>query len=136
MCLAMDRLYRAAAVGLALLAAACGHQTPAPSHVDAPYRGKLLDDTLVEASTTVLVTKREILIALDCGPLRSAVDRSDDAQIDRAVRAGAAARLPAGVTLYTPPFSEHNPQSAPFVVTDDKFAGELCTPNSFDVVKT
>ncbi|HLX25350.1 MAG TPA: hypothetical protein VKR05_00035 [Candidatus Cybelea sp.] len=115
---------------------ACGRHAPSPSHVAAPYRGQLTDDTLWEASTTVLVTRRDVVIALDCAPLKDALARQDDGPIDRAVQAGNAARLPAGVTIYTPPFSERNAQSAPLVVTDDRHAGTLCTPDSFDVVKT
>ncbi|MBV8117270.1 MAG: hypothetical protein JOY69_05405 [Candidatus Eremiobacteraeota bacterium] len=120
---------------LATAAAGCSH-TPAPSHVAAPYRGKLHDDTLVEASTTILVTKRDVVIALDCAPLATAVAGGDPSTVERAVGSGAAARLPAGVTLYTMPFSPANPSSAPLVVTDDKYAGKLCTPNAYDIVKS
>ncbi|MBV8490769.1 MAG: hypothetical protein JO199_09605 [Candidatus Eremiobacteraeota bacterium] len=114
-----------------LLAAGCS-AGPAPSHVAAGYRGKLPDDTLVEASTTLLLTTAPAVMAIDCKPLAGA---SDDA-VDRAVAAGTAARLPQGVTIYTPPFSADNPQTAPFVVTDDKYAGTLCTPNAYKVLKT
>jgi len=106
----------------ALVACSAG---PSPSHVTNGYRGKLSDDVLFEAATTVLVTKRDVVVALDCG-----------ASDDRAVEAGLAVRLPAHVTLYTPPFSPENPPIAPTVVTDDKYAGKLCTPDSYDVVKS
>ena len=116
--------------------AGCGKAAPVPSHVASAYQGKLTDDTMWEAATTVLVTRRDVVIALDCRPLRDALSRSDAGPIDRAVAAGVAARLPAGVTIYTPPFSAQNSRSAPFVVTDDRFAGTLCTPNSFDVAQS
>jgi len=119
---------------LVALTAGCG-RAPTPSHVASAYRGKLSDDTLVEASTTVLVTKRDVVIAVDCAPLAPAMHDTDSSAIDASVAAGAAARLPAGVTIYTPPFSPQNPRAAPFVVTDDKYAGHLCTPNSYDVVR-
>ncbi|MEO6835204.1 MAG: hypothetical protein ABI231_04780 [Candidatus Tumulicola sp.] len=109
---------------------------PSPSHLGGGgYRGKLSDDTLVEASTTVLVTNRDVVIALDCAPLRQALTNDDTARIDQAVADGTAVRLPAGVTIYTPPFSAGNPGASPLVVTDDKYAGRLCTPNSYDVAK-
>jgi hypothetical protein len=117
-----------------VLATACS-QGPQPSHVSGAYRGKLEDDTLVEASTTLLVTKRDVVIALDCAPLADAVARQDSAPIDQAVANGAAVRLPAGVTIYTPPFSPANRRAMPFVVTDDKYGGHLCTPDSYDVLK-
>jgi hypothetical protein len=93
--------------------------------VTGPYRGKLDDDVLFEAATTVLVTKREVVVALDC----TATD-------DRAIATGVAVRLPAGVTLYTPPFPPGGPPAEPTVVTDDKYSGKLCTPDSYDVVKS
>lgn len=114
--------------------AACGH-APGPSHIASAYRGKLPDDTLVEASTTVLITTREAVIALNCAPIGAALAAGDQQAIDRAVTAGTAARLPAGVTIYTPPFSEENPRSSPLVVTDDKFAGRLCTAGAYDVAR-
>ena len=114
----------------------CGSGQPSPSSAPPDYRGKLRDDTMVEASTTVLVTKRTAVMAVDCRPLAAAVRSGDEAAIDRAVRAGTAARLPAHVTIYTPPFGPQNPQASPFVVTDDKHAGILCTPDAFDVVKS
>ena len=126
----MRTVGRGAFVALLLAAVAGCSRAPGPSHVASAYRGKLQDDTLVEASTTVLVTKREVVIALDCAPLAGAVAGADDASIDRAVAAGMAARLPAGVTVYTPPFSSENPRSSPLVVTDDKHAGRLCTPTA------
>lgn len=119
---------------LFVLAAGCS-SGPSPSHVAAAYHGRLRDDTLVEASTTVLVTKRDVVIALDCAPLQPAVASGDTARIDQAVAAGAAARLPAGVTIYTLPFSAANPRNLPLIVTDDKYAGRLCTPDAYDVVK-
>lgn len=122
---------RGAFVALLLAAVAGCGRAPGPSHVESAYRGKLQDDTLVEASTTVLVTKREVVIALDCAPLA----RADDASIDRAAAAGMASRLPAGVTIYTPPFSPENPRTSPLVVTDDKHAGRLCTPDGYDIAK-
>jgi hypothetical protein len=133
----MRTVRRGAFVALLLVAAAGCSRAPGPSHVASTYRGRLQDDTLVEASTTVLVTKREVVIALDCAPLGVAVagTASDDASIDRAVAAGVAARLPADVTIYTPPFSSENPRSSPLVVTDDKHAGRLCTPDGYDVAK-
>jgi hypothetical protein len=103
--------------------------------VSGAYRGKLEDDTMVEASTTLLLTKRDVVIALDCAPLSQAVAGGDAARIDQAVASGSAVRLPAGVTIYTPPFSGANQRAMPFVVTDDKYAGRLCTPNSYDVLK-
>ncbi len=127
---------RCAIVALSIaLTAGCSH-APSPSHVGTAYRGKLQDDTLVEASTSVLVTTQDVVIALDCAPLRSAIANSDAAAIDLAVAGGRAARLPAGVTVYSPPFSAANPRSAPVVVTDDKYAGRLCTPDGYDVVKS
>jgi hypothetical protein len=113
----------------------CSH-SPSPSHVSPAYKGKLQDDTMVEAATTVLVTNRDVVIALDCMPLRDAIASGDSAPVDRAVASGTATRLPAGVTLYTLPFSPANPGASPVVVTDDKYAGKLCTPNSYDVVKS
>lgn len=79
---------------------------------------------LFEAATTVLVTKRDVVVAIDCANSG-----------DRAIAAGLAVRLPARVTLYTPPFTPENPPDAPTVVTDDKYAGRLCTPNSYDVAR-
>jgi hypothetical protein len=128
---------RAAAATVAMIAAltACS-RGPFPSHVEDSYRGRLEDDTLVEASTTVIVTNKPVVIALHCSSIQAAIASGDDAAIDRAVAAGIAARLPGSVTLYSPPFSAQNPTSAPLVVTDDKHAGTLCTPRSFDVVKS
>jgi hypothetical protein len=91
---------------------------------------------MVEAATTVLVTNRDVVVALDCVPLRDAIASGDSAPVDRAVARGTATRLPAGVTIYTLPFSPANPGASPVVVTDDKYAGKLCTPNSYDVVKS
>ena len=125
---------RAIVALLFILAAGCS-RGPSPSHVATAYHGRLRDDTLVEASTTVLITKRDVVIALDCAPLQRALSAQDTASIDQAVAAGLAARLPAGVTVYTPPFSGENPKNAPLVVTDDKYAGRLCTPASYDVLK-
>ena len=130
----MRTVGRGAFVALLLAAVAGCGRAPGPSHVASAYRGKLQDDTLVEASTTVLVTKREVVIALDCAPLAGAVAGAD-ASIDRVVGAGMAARLPAGVTVYTPPFSSENPRSSPLVVTDDKHVGRLCTPDGYDIAK-
>jgi len=126
---------RCSFVALLFAVAAGCSSAPGSSHVASAYRGKLHDDTLVEASTTVLVTTRDVVIALDCAPLAGAIASGDTASIDRAVAAGAAARLPARVTVYTPPFSAQNPRTAPFVVTDDKYAGRLCTPDAVDIVK-
>ena len=129
---------RTAALTLALLGlaiAGCG-RPPSPSHLaGSPYRGKLSDDTLVEASQAVLVTKAAVVIAFDCGSLREAIATNDTTRVDRAVARGTAARLPAGVTIYTQAFSAANPGASPLVVTDDKYAGRLCTPNSYDIVK-
>ena len=119
---------------LLALAAGCSH-APSASHVATAYRGKLQDDTLVEASTTVLVTKRDVVIAMDCAPLAAAVAGNDADRIHQAVAAGFAAQLPEGVTIYTPPFSSANPRNAPFVVTDDKYAGHLCTPDAYQIVR-
>jgi hypothetical protein len=131
----MTTLRRCAFVALLFtVAAGCG-RAPGPSRVSTPYLGTLLDDTLVEASTTVLVTKREVVIALNCAPLAGAIASNDEAAIDRAVADKAVARLPAGVTIYTPPFSAQNPRASPLVVTDDKHAGRLCTPDAYDVAK-
>jgi hypothetical protein len=124
-----------AIVALFLALAACS-RAPSPSHIATAYRGKLQDDTLIEASTTVLVTSRDAIIALDCTALREAIANGDTERIDRAVAGGTAARLPAGVTIYTPPFSPANPGASPLIVTDDKHAGKLCTPNAYDVVKS
>jgi hypothetical protein len=128
------------AVALLALAAiavptACSH-APSPSHVDENYRGKLDDDTMVEASTTVLVTTKPAVIALHCSIVAAAIAAGDDATIDRAVAAGVAARVPSGVTIYSPPFGTQNPAGAPVVVTDDKHVGTLCTPHSYDIVKS
>jgi len=118
-----------------LLLVACS-AAPGPSHVSGPYRGKLADDVLYEAATTVLVTKRDVVVALDCRLLGDVLADGDAGLIDRAVAAGIAVRLPAHVTLYTPPFSAANPAAQPTVVTDDKYAGKLCTPDSYAVVKS
>ncbi len=132
----MPTTSRCAIVALFLaVATGCSH-SPSPSHVGTAYKGKLQDDTMVEASTSVLVTNRDVVIALDCAPLRHAINDGDSAAVDLAVAGGTAARLPAGVTIYTPPFSATNPGASPLVVTDDKYAGRLCTPNSYDVVKS
>jgi len=124
-----------AIVALLFVALPACSRGPSPSHVATAYHGNLRDDTLVEASTTVLVTKRNVVIALDCSTLQAAPNAEDAPRIDQAVAAGLAARLPAGVTIYTPPFSSGNPRNAPLVVTDDKYAGRLCTPDAYDVVK-
>ena len=116
------------------LATGCSH-APSPSHVATAYHGKLQDDTLVEASTTVLVTKRDVVIAVNCAPLAAAVTGNDADRIQRAVAAGFAAQLPEGVTIYTPPFSSANPRNSPLVVTDDKYAGHLCTPDAFTIAR-
>ena len=129
----MTTLGTRAFVALLLAMAAGCSQAPGPSHVATAYRGKLQDDTLVEAATTVLVTKRDVVIAVNCAPLAAAVASSDGQAIDRAVAAGIAAQLPKGVTIYTPPFSAQNPRTAPLVVTDDKNAGRLCTPDAYEV---
>jgi hypothetical protein len=126
----------AAAVCTAIVALTACARTPVPSHVDGNYRGRLDDDILVEASTTVLVTNKPVVIALRCVVVAGAIAANDDAAIDRAVAAGVAARIPSGVTLYSLPFSPQNPKSSPLVVTDDKHAGTLCTPQSYDVVKS
>lgn len=130
---------RLLAFGLAAAAcalAACGKPAPTPSHVDSAYHGKLIDDTMVEASTSVLMTKKPVVIALNCHGLGldAAVRNNDQRAIDDAVKTGDAARLPAGVTLYTPPFGDNNHPDAPFVVTDDKYGGTLCTLDSYDVL--
>lgn len=117
----VHRLWLSALLGVALAACSTG---AAPSHASGIYQGRLTDDVLYEASTTVIVTKRDVIVALDC----SASDQ-------RAVDAGLAVRLPAHVTLYTTPFSSAAPPATPTVVTDDKYAGKLCTPDSYDVVK-
>jgi hypothetical protein len=115
--------------------AACSH-APTPSHVDGNYRGRLDDDTMVEASTTVIVTTKPVVIALHCATVAAAIAAGDDAAVERAVAAGDAALVPSGVTLYSPPFSAQNPAGAPVVVTDDKHVGVLCTPHSYDVLKS
>jgi hypothetical protein len=117
------------------LAAGCS-RGPSPSHAGPGYRNKLVDDTLLEASSTVLVTTKDVIVAANCTPLRAALERGDAAQIDRAVAAGTAVRLPAGVTLYTPPFAADNPGTSPLVVTDDRAVGRLCTPGAYDVLKS
>jgi hypothetical protein len=120
----------------ALLALSACSSAPSPSHVSGTYKGKLPDDTMVEMSTTELVTRRDVVVALDCKPLAAAIAKNDSAAIDREKAGGNATRLPARVTLYTPPFSAQNPATAPIVVTDDKYGGILCTPESYDVVKS
>lgn len=129
--LSSDLLKRSLALAVLLVGAGCS-SGPVASHVDSGYKGTLEDDTMIEASTTVLETTAPVVIAIDCKPLASA----DDAAVDRAVQAGGAARLPAGVTIYTPPFGQMNPESQPFVVTDDKHGGTLCTRNAYKVLKT
>ncbi|HEY3676179.1 MAG TPA: hypothetical protein VGK84_09330 [Candidatus Tumulicola sp.] len=114
---------------------ACSH-APSPSHIDGNYRGRLDDDTMVEASTTVMVTTKPVVIALHCAGIAAAILAGDDATVERAVATGDAALVPSGVTLYSPPFSAQNPAEAPIVVTDDKHVGTLCTPHSYDVVKS
>jgi hypothetical protein len=132
----MNRGLQRLALSLVVAAApGCAGSAPSPSHVSGPYRGRLPDDTLVEAATTTLVTKRDVVIALDCRPLAKAIALGDVATVDRAVASGFAARLPSGVTLYTPPFTERNRKSSPLVVTDDKYAGVLCTPSSVEIVR-
>lgn len=128
------RLLPAAVAGICALAAAACSAAPGPSHASSAYRGKLTDDVLFEASTTVLVTKREVVVALDCSTLGDTESKANSGLIDRAVAAGVAVRLPAHVTLYTPPFSG-DPPAMPTVVTDDKYAGKLCTPGAYDVAK-
>jgi hypothetical protein len=127
----------AALLSLASIVAltACSH-APSPSHVDGNYRGRLDDDTMVEASTTVIVTTKPAVIALHCATITAAIVAGDDAAVERAVAAGDAALVPSGVTLYSPPFSAQNPAEAPVVVTDDKHVGTLCTPHSYDVLKS
>ena len=132
--MATTRRYAIVAL-LVAVTSGCSHG-PSPSHVSPAYKGKLQDDTMVEAATTVLVTNRDVVIALDCMPLRDAIASGDSAPVDRAVASGTATRLPAGVTIYTLPFSPANPGASPVVVTDDKYAGKLCTPNAYDVVKS
>ncbi|HXM06988.1 MAG TPA: hypothetical protein VN936_05970 [Candidatus Acidoferrum sp.] len=114
---------------------ACSH-APSPSHIDGNYRGRLDDDTMVEASTTVIVTTKPAVIALHCATIAAAIVAGDDAAVERAVATGDAALVPSGVTLYSPPFSAQNPAEAPVVVTDDKHVGTLCTPHSYDVLKS
>lgn len=128
-------LLPAALAAPALLLAACS-AAPGPSHVTGAYRGRLTDDVLYEAATTVLVTKRPVIVALDCGALGDTLSSASSGLVDRAIAAGIAVRLPAHVTLYTPPFSPERRPATPTVVTDDKYAGTLCTPDSYDVVKS
>ncbi|HEY1428032.1 MAG TPA: hypothetical protein VGF18_00535, partial [Candidatus Tumulicola sp.] len=85
--------------------------------------------------STVLITNKPVVIALHCSSVAAAISSGNDAGVDQAVAAGVAARIPSGVTIYTPPFSAQNPTDAPLVITDDKHAGTLCTPRSFDIVK-
>lgn len=126
-----------AALSVALASSAGGcNRGPSPSHAGDAYRGKLTDDTLVEASSTILLTTADVVVAMDCAPLRRALEAGDQTPVDRAVAAGVAVRLPPGVTLYTPPFSAENPGSSPLVVTDDRRAGRLCTPGSYRVLKS
>lgn len=134
----MRRLpYFAAALFLLVpLASGCSPTAPAESHVDPAYRGKLPDDVMVEASTTVLVTTKDVVIAVDCRPLAAAIANGDAAAIDAAVAKGTAAKLGSNVRLYTPPFSNGNSEAAPVVVTDDKYSGVLCTPDGYKVVKS
>jgi hypothetical protein len=91
---------------------------------------------MVEASTTVIVTTKPVVIALHCATVAAAIGAGDDAAVERAVAAGDAALVPSGATLYSPPFSAQNPAGAPVVVTDDKHVGVLCTPHSYDVLKS
>lgn len=132
----MHRLPWPAIAGVPILVLAACSVAPSASHVTGSYRGKLSDDVLFEAATTVLVTKRDVVVALDCSALGDTLSSGSSGLIDRAVAAGVAVRLPAHVTLYTPPFSSANPKTEPMVVTDDKYAGRLCTPDSFDVAKS
>ena len=53
-----------AALAASVFAAGCS-SAPVASHVDSGYHGKLADDTLVEASTTVLETTDRVVIAID-----------------------------------------------------------------------
>ncbi|MGA8534393.1 MAG: hypothetical protein WB615_09835 [Candidatus Tumulicola sp.] len=132
----METTRKCAIVALFLLLGAGCSRAPSPSHVGTAYQGKLRDDILVEAATTVLVTSKDVVIALDCTPLRDAIANGDASRIEQAVASGGATRLPAGVTIYTMPFSPANPGASPLVVTDDKYAGKLCTPNAYTIVKS
>lgn len=126
----------AALLFLALALATGCSRGPSPSHAGSGYHNKLTDDTLLEAASTVLVTTKDVVVAPSCAPLRTALERGDAGQIDRAVAAGTAVRLPAGVTLYTPPLGAGNPGTSPLVVTDDRAVGRLCTPGAYDVLKS
>jgi hypothetical protein len=117
----MIRLIFRAALGLAaftLTAACAGHPAPSPSKITTPYEGKV-DDATREAASVQLVTTSEVVIAQDCAKLA----------------AGTSARLPANVTVYTTPFEPLNLDSLPNIITDDGYAGKLCTPHSFTIVK-
>ena len=76
---------------------------------DAGDRGRLDDDTMVEASTTVIVTTKPVVIALHCATIAAAILAGDDAAVERAVATGDAALVPSGVTLYSPPFTIMRP---------------------------
>jgi hypothetical protein len=129
----MNRRILAAALGPALLAVAAGcagHQAPGPSKVTTPYALKA-DDVSREASTVVLVTTREAVISPHCDRVAAA----GPGGLDELVAKGQAARLPANVTIYAAPFAPITLDSLPDVVTDDGYAGKLCTPHSFEMSK-
>jgi hypothetical protein len=124
----MIRTNAAAAFGLACLAltAACSAQSaPSPSKITTPY-GIKADDVTREAATVVLVTTKAAVISGDC-------TKVTPASLDGMIAKGIAAQLPAGVTLYTTPYEPITLDSQPAVITDDGYAGKLCTQHAFSM---
>jgi hypothetical protein len=116
----------------ALTLAACGGQgKPQPSHAGPSYRVKV-DDAVQEAASVELVTTREAVISVNCDEVAKAGDSGLGALIAR----GDAARLPANVTIYGMPSEQLTADALPYVVTDDGYAGKLCTPHAFAPLKT
>jgi hypothetical protein len=120
------------ALGVPVLAAGCSSQPkPAASKVTTPYRGKA-DDVTREASTDVLVTTKPVVISQSC----EQIPGGDPVAAAPLVARGLAALLPANVTLYVTPYNPVTLDAQPDVVTDDGYAGKLCTPHSFTIAPT
>jgi ABC-type Fe3+-hydroxamate transport system substrate-binding protein len=113
---------------LALAAGCAGHPAPGPSKITTPYQVKV-DDAVREAASIQLVTTRSVVLSEDCDKVTAA----GSGALDRLVAAGVAARLPADVTVYATPYDPITLDSLPEVVTDDGYAGKLCTPHSFSM---
>ena len=80
----------------------------------------------------MLVTTKEVVISRNC----DRIPGGDPGSAGPLVARGLAAKLPANVTLYVTPYDPVTPDSLPDVVTDDGYAGKLCTPHSFSISPT